>query len=193
MGRVGAAVILFAALLCCAAAADEAGANRGPFNLVDHDGQAVTDRDYLGRYVLIFFGYSHCPDICPTSLAVMAAAIDSLGHAGERVQPLFISVDPARDTPQRLAAYAAHFHPRLIGLTGSPAQIAAAARTYSARYRRADPDDAGPDYLIDHTGAIYLLGPDGGGLALFPHDISADEIAAVIRRFMTRESGDAAG
>ena len=184
-------ICIAAALLAWggAAGAADAGGNRGPFDLVDHTGRAVTDAAYRGSYVLIFFGYSYCPDICPTDLAVMADAVERLGPDGARVQPLFISVDPERDTPERLAAYVPHFHPRLVGLTGSPEQVARAAATYRARYRRAGPAGDGGDYLIDHTAAIYLLGPDGGGLALFRHGTPAADIAAVVRRFMAREGG----
>ena len=171
----------------------DADGNRGPFDLVDHTGRAVTDAAYRGSYVLLFFGYASCPDICPTDLAVMADAVDLLGPDGARVQPLFVSIDPERDTPERLAAYVPHFHPRLIGLTGNPEQVARAAATYRARYRRAGPADNDGGYLIDHTAAIYLLGPDGSGLALFHHGTPAADIASVIRRFMARDDrgGDA--
>lgn len=170
-------------------------ANRAPsFSLVDHTGEAVTDRDFLGRFQLIFFGYTHCPDICPTDLAKMAEAIDLLGPAGARVQPIFVTVDPARDTVAAMADYVGHFHPRLVGLTGAPEDIAALAGRYGVRSRPADhPVDpgaaAGSDYFLDHTGAMYLIGPDGRGLSLFRHQVDAAEIAFVIQQFMARANG----
>jgi protein SCO1/2 len=171
-------------------------ANRGAFSLVDHTGRAVTDEDFLGRFMLVFFGYTYCPDICPTDLQVMSNALDILGPAAERVQPIFVTIDPERDTPEVLATYVGHFHPRLAGLTGTPEQVAAVAKIYRVRYRKfyplaPDEDDEGSrgneaagQYLIDHTGATYLIGPDGGGLSLYQHGITPEELAADIRRFI---------
>ena len=102
----------------------------GPFSLVDQTGKRVTDKDYRGKYMLVFFGYTNCPDICPAGLQVMSAALEKLGHRGDDIVPLFITVDPERDTPQKLAAYVKNFSPRLIGLTGSPSDVAAAAKAY---------------------------------------------------------------
>lgn len=181
--------VLCAAALLAATAAEADDAGGAAFNLVDHDGRAVSDRDYRGSYLLVFFGYSHCPDVCPTSLAALGLAMDALGADGARVQPLFVSVDPARDTPERLAAFVGHFHPRLVGLTGTPEQVARAAAAYRARYRRADSDSGGPDYLIDHTAALVLAGPDGRGLAAIPHGAPAADVAAAVRRFMALEDG----
>ena len=160
------------------AAAGAEAANRAPFSLTDHDGRAVTDADFRGRYLLLFFGYTACPDICPTDLAVMATALDRLGEAAARVQPLFVTIDPARDTPSVLAAYVANFHPRLVGLTGAPQAVAALAARYGVGVQRSGA--AGDDYFLDHTGATYLIGPDGGGLRLFQHGTGAAEMAAVI-------------
>ena len=186
--------VLCAAALLAAAAAEADDAGGAVFDLVDHDGRAVSDRDYRGSYLLVFFGYSHCPDVCPTSLAALGLAMDALGADGARVQPLFVSVDPARDTPERLAAFVGHFHPRLVGLTGTPEQVARAAAAYRARYRRADSNGGGqggdgPDYLIDHTAALVLAGPDGRGLAAIPHGAPAADVAAAVRRFMALEDG----
>jgi protein SCO1/2 len=176
-------------------------ANRGAFSLVDHTGRAVTDEDFLGRFILVFFGYTYCPDVCPTDLQVMSSALEILGPAGERVQPIFITIDPERDTTEVLASYVGHFHPRLVGLTGTPEQVAAIAKIYRVRYRKfyplvLDEDDEGgggtsgeednSQYLIDHTGATYLIGPDGGGLSLFHHGITPEEMAADIRRFLPK-------
>jgi protein SCO1/2 len=146
--------------------------------------------------MLVFFGYTYCPDICPTDLQVMSNALDILGQAAERVQPIFVTIDPERDTPGVLATYVGHFHPRLAGLTGTPEQVAAVAKIYRVRYRKLyplalDEDDEGSrgneaasQYLIDHTGATYLIGPDGGGLSLYHHGITPEELAADIRRFI---------
>ena len=186
-------------------------ANRGAFSLVDHTGRAVTNQDFLGRFMLVFFGYTHCPDICPTDLLVMSQALDLLGSAAENVQPLFITIDPERDTSRVRAEFVGHFHPSLIGLTGSPEQVAAAARVYRVRYKKFFPLELGEDeldddekddgagggaqgheqgheqggqYLMDHTAATYLAGPDGGGLSLYPHGMTAGDIAADIERFI---------
>ena len=177
MARRFARVLLLGWLVVAAAGAE--AANRAPFSLIDHDGRAVTDADFRGRYLLLFFGYTACPDICPTDLAVIAATLDRLGEAAAAVQPLFVTIDPERDTPSVLAAYVANFHPRLIGLTGTPEAVAAIAARYGVGVQRSGAA-AGGDYLLDHTGATYLIGPDGGGLRRFRHGTGAAEMAAVI-------------
>lgn len=165
----------------------------GPFSLIDHQGRPVSDEDFRGRFMLVFFGYTYCPDVCPTELATMALVMDILGPAGETVQPLFISVDPERDTVELLGDYVAAFHPRLIGLTGSPEQIAAAAKVYNAFYMKVPlPSDEGgtgadgdnPDYGVAHSASIYLVGPDGRMLATYPRGLSPEELAKDIRRFL---------
>lgn len=176
---------------------DAPASNRGPFTLVDHDGQPVTERAFLGTYMLVFFGYTHCPDVCPTDLQTMSIAMDMLGTAGEKVQPIFITIDPERDSVETMAAYVGNFHPRLVGLTGTRAQVAAAATVYGVRFRKFYPwevdDDGGDgdsenqdgvDYLMDHSASIYLIGPDGGGLSRYPHGILPEDIAADVREFM---------
>lgn len=171
--------------------ASDAGAeNRAPFSLIDQTGQAVTDRDFAGRFMLIFFGYTHCPDICPTDLTVISDAVDMLGEDGDAVQPIFITIDPARDTADVMAAYVKHFHPRLIGLTGTEEQIRAISARYGVRSTeyRADGSNGENDYFLDHTGAIYLIGPDGGGLTYFQHGVPAQDIAATIKQFIDRAS-----
>ncbi|HEX9646973.1 MAG TPA: SCO family protein [Alphaproteobacteria bacterium] len=191
-----AAVVATAVLwpACGALAEDAPAASPRAFALVDHLGRQVTDRDFLGSFVLLFFGYSHCPDICPTELAVIADAIERLGAPGTRVQPLFITIDPARDTAEALAAYVGSFHPRLIGLTGSPAQIAAVAAGYRVGVHKVEPEgDGGPgadDYVIDHTAASYLIGPDGRVLGLFQHGTPAADIAAAIRPLLAGTRAD---
>ena len=159
------------------------GSVGGPFELIDHTGTKRTDADFRGKLLLVYFGYTYCPDICPTDLAQISLTIDKLGVAGKEVQPLFISVDPARDTPSVLAQYVAMFHPRLIGLTGTPAQIRALADSYKAYYAKYLPPDGGV-YLIDHTGFIYLMGRRGEYLGFFPPGTSADRMVEIIRQHL---------
>jgi len=163
--------------------AGEAGALvGGPFTLVDGAGRTVTDVDFRGSYMLVFFGFTRCPDLCPTTLQRVAEVLDRLGDAAQAIQPIFITLDPERDDPATLAAYVAHFHPRLIGLGGSPEQVAAAAAAYRVYWAKV-PLDGSPegDYTIDHSGYLYLMGPDGQFVDHFSHQGSADEIAQRLR------------
>jgi protein SCO1/2 len=153
----------------------------GPFELVDHAGRTVTDRTFRGRPMLIYFGYTYCPDICPTSLADLAAALDMLGPGAERVSFLFVTVDPVRDTPAQLARYVGLFHPRLIGLSGSEAQCAQAARAFRV-YVKAQPRTEPMDYVVDHSSFAYLMAPDGRLLTAFPHGTPPETIAEAIRQ-----------
>jgi cytochrome oxidase Cu insertion factor (SCO1/SenC/PrrC family) len=173
--------------------------NRGPFSLTDHTGRAVTDRDFVGHFILVYFGYTHCPDVCPVDLQVMSDAVDLLGADGEEVQPIFITTDPARDTVAVLAGYVGDFHPHLIGLTGDAAQVASATDTYHVRTMKLYPmsfddeegdedekasgDEGNSRYLIDHSASIYLIGPDGAGLSRFPNGILPEQIVADVKRF----------
>lgn len=157
----------------------------GPFSLVDHTGKPVTDKDYAGKYKLVFFGFTFCPDICPTELQVLAQAMDALGDDAARVQPLFISIDPQRDTPAQLAEYVAMFHPSITGLTGTPEQVAAVAKAYRVYYAKA-PGGNGDDYLMDHSTFTYLMGPDGQFLKVLPRGTSPDEIVQSIRSYLAR-------
>ena len=140
----------------------------GPFRLMDHTGKRAADTDFRGRYMLLYFGYTFCPDVCPAELQSMGRAMDRLSAKGDRIVPVFISVDPERDKAAILKDYVAAFHPRMIGLTGSAAEIKAAAKAYKVYYRKAPGTKAGDkDYLMDHTSFIYLVGPDGKVMALF--------------------------
>lgn len=152
----------------------------GPFTLTDQTGKTVTDADFRGRHMLIYFGYTFCPDVCPTELATMARALDALGPPADRVAPLFISVDPRRDTVAHMADYVALFHPKLVGLTGTPEQVAAAAKAYRVYYAKAG-DTSGDDYLMDHSSFIYWMGPDGKFVAVFPAGTTSDEMAEKLR------------
>ena len=153
----------------------------GPFSLVDQDGRRVTEKDFLGKYMLVFFGYTYCPDICPTELQVMSAALDQLGLEADRIQPIFVSIDPARDTPEVLKAYVANFGPRLIGLTGSPEEVAAIAKAYRAYYAKAGNGSTGTDYLMDHSSIIYLMGPDGRFVKHMPYTTDAAKLATELK------------
>ncbi len=158
----------------------------GPFTLVDKDGHKVTDQDFRGRYMLVFFGFTHCPDICPTELQVMAAALDDSRLNTGKIVPVFVTLDPERDTPQVVGDYVKNFAPNFVGLTGTPEQIAAAAKAYRISYsKNAYKDDAGKDsYTIDHSALIYLMGPDGKYLAHFTYGTPAEKIAETIKRYL---------
>ncbi|KAA0676676.1 SCO family protein [Roseomonas genomospecies 6] len=150
----------------------------GPFTLTDQDGRTVTDADYRGKYLLIYFGYTYCPDVCPTELGTMARAMDLLGRQADKVQPMFISVDPERDTVAHLKDYVGLFHPSLVGLTGTPEQVKAAAKAYRVYYAKAPQKDGKPeDYLMDHSSFLYLMGPDGRFLGVYPAGTTADRVA----------------
>ena len=181
--------ILLALTIAGAARADKAPppiSFGGPFSLIDHDGEPRTERSFDGKYLLIYFGYTFCPAICPTGLQAMAEAVDGLGDAGAKVQPLFVTIDPARDTPAALKEYVGHFHPRMIGLTGSEPDIARTARSFRVHRRKVVLADAeGPeDYLVDHGSMTYLMAPDGSWLTLFPHNTDPEKMTAAIRRYL---------
>lgn len=149
----------------------------GPFQLTDHLGKRVTDKDFRGRYMLVMFGFTFCPDVCPSGLQVMSAALDKLGKKGEKITPIFISVDTERDTPAQLAQYVPSFHPRLIGLTGTPQEVDAAAKAYRVYYKKVRDEKSSAAYTIDHTALIYLMGPDGAYVAHFSHAAGVDVVA----------------
>ena len=153
----------------------------GPFSLVDDQGRSRSDGDFKGRLMLIYFGFTHCPDVCPTSLQVMGNALDLLpADQADQVAPLFISVDPERDTAAAIKGYAQQFHPGMLGLTGTPEQVAAAAKAYRVFYRKA-PGRA-DDYLVDHSSIVYLMDREGRYLSHFTHEAPPEAIAAAIRK-----------
>lgn len=145
----------------------------GAFNLVDTTGRTVTEGDFVGKYRLIYFGYSFCPDVCPVDLNYLMLGLKQFERQdaarAARIQPLFVSVDPDRDTPRVLADYVPQFHPRLIGLTGSAAQVKAAADAWLVQYSK-QPGSAPDAYLVAHTNIAYLMGPQGQPLAIIPVD-----------------------
>ena len=155
----------------------------GPFALTDHTGREVTDKDFQGKYALIYFGYTYCPDVCPGELQLMAAALDELGDKAEEIQPIFITVDPERDTVEHMATYVPQFHDRLIGLTGTPDQIAAAAKAYRVYYARVDDPDS-TEYLMDHSSIFYLMGPDGAYVGHLTYGTKPKDFAAKLAQHL---------
>lgn len=148
----------------------------GPFTLTDQNGKKVTDQDFRGRSMLVFFGFTHCPDICPAGLQLISAALAKLGPKAANVTPVFISVDPQRDTPETLATYVKNFDDRIVGLTGTPEEIAAVARAYRVFYEKT-PNESNPtEYGMNHTSIIYLMGPDGTYVAHFTPMTSVDQM-----------------
>jgi protein SCO1/2 len=153
--------------------------------LMDNRGRAVTDQDFPGSFQLISFGYTYCPDICPTTLAEMSLIMGKLGKQAERLQPLFVTVDPERDTPEVLRRYTAFFHPRIIGLSGSPELVRRVADHFKVRYEKHwEPGAAKDKYSVDHSAGMYLLGPDGRFIAKFAYATPPSEVAERIRRLM---------
>ena len=185
LGGLAALLVLVAAAIWMFGAPEtvqEAAAIGGPFALTDGGGKAVTDRDYRGKYMLVYFGYTFCPDVCPTTLNDLAQAMDRLGPVADKVQPLFITIDPARDTPDVVRQYAAAFSPRLVGLTGSAAQIATVAKEYRVYYA---PHKTGPnpgDYTMDHSSILYVMDPAGRFIGVIRADEGADAIAADVKK-----------
>jgi protein SCO1/2 len=159
----------------------------GPFHLTDDKGHPITDADYRGRWVLIYFGYTNCLDACPLALQKMAIALKDLGPLANQLAALFITVDPARDTPGRLASYLENFDPRIVGLTGNDQQIAAAAKAYHVYYSSSEPDKSGA-YLVSHSSFFYLMDPSGRFNALLPLEIKADELRIVLRGKLGKKS-----
>ena len=163
----------------------------GPFELVDHNGQPRSDADFRGAFMLIYFGYTYCPDICPTNLDTMSRALDLLDGEADGVQPIFVSVDPARDTVAVMKDYVSYFHPDMIGLTGSEQQIRAVAKAYRIHRAKVPLPDAEADdeYLVTHSPTTFLMGPDGAFVTLFPHDTTADFMAGAIRKYLRGADG----
>lgn len=158
----------------------------GPFTLTDHTGTVRTEKDYHGKLMLIYFGYSFCPDVCPTALQVMSVALQNLGGKADPVIPIFITVDPERDTAKHLSDYVKNFHARMVGLTGSAEQIKQAAKVYRVYYRKAEPAAGDPpkDYLMDHSSVVYLMDREGRYVTHFTHRSPSEDIEAAIRKLL---------
>jgi len=152
----------------------------GPFRLTDHTGKSVSDADFRGRYMLIYFGYSFCPDVCPTTLGVMSQALEKAGDKAGRVVPIFITIDPERDTPKVLADYMKAFGPAFVGLTGTAAQIQDVEKKY--RVYAVKKPLAGGNYGMDHSSVLYLMGPDGKLISFYDEAISPDDLAKDLKQ-----------
>ncbi len=158
----------------------------GPFTLTGGDGAAVTDRSFPGKFLLVYFGYTYCPDACPTALSNIAGALAKLGPAANKLQVLFITVDPRRDTPKVMGNYVKAFDPRIIGLTGSPEQISAVAKEYKVYY--AAHTEEGSDYLVDHSSFLYLMNPQGRFERLLASDTPGPALAEQLRPLLGQPS-----
>jgi protein SCO1/2 len=160
----------------------------GPFTLSGSNGRRVSDREFAGKYRLVYFGYSFCPDVCPVDLQLVGAGLRQFEQSDARraaqVQPIFITVDPRRDTPEVLRRYVAAFHPRLIGLSGSEAEIAQVARAHGVYYSHEQPAQPGGEYLVNHSRMIVLYGPQGEPIAIVPHDRGPAAVAAELDRWV---------
>ena len=158
----------------------------GAFTLVDQNGKVRTDADFRGKIMLVYFGFTFCPDICPTDLWQMARAVDALGGEGERVQPIFVTVDPERDTPAHLAQYMALFHPRFVGLTGEAKAVRKTAQAYRVYFKKAPADNA-EGYTIDHSAFIFVIGRSGEYLGFLPSGTTAERLVEIIRPLVHAE------
>ena len=158
----------------------------GPFTLTSTQGGAVTDQTYLGSPLLVYFGFTHCPDICPAGLQIISAALDKLGDKAAKIAPLFITLDPERDTVAKLGAYVQSFHHGIVGLTGTLEQTAAAAKTYRVYAKKVPSGTAPGEYSIDHSGFMYLMDARGKFVTHFPHNVSADKLASALTETLAK-------
>ena len=156
----------------------------GPFTLTDQNGHRRSDSDFRGKLMIVYFGYTFCPDVCPADLMAITQALDALGPAADGVQPIFVTVDPERDS-KVLAEYVRAFHKSLIGLTGSPEEIRKVANAYKAFYAKTPPTRDG-DYAIDHTGVIYLMGRSGEYLGFMPPQTGPEKLTEILRKYLTK-------
>ncbi len=176
----GAAMLVAAVLYVLPGETTRPSSVGGPFRLLDHNGRVVTEANFKGRPFLVFFGFTHCPDICPTALFEMSEVLKRLGSDADKTAALFISVDPERDTPEKLKDYVSSFHPRIYGLTGTPAEIEAVAKAYRAYAKKVPLDGGG--YTVDHSAIVYLMDKEGRFVAPFNLKRSADQAAADLKR-----------
>jgi len=159
----------------------------GKFMLRDHHGKLITDQDLLGKFHLIYFGYTFCPDVCPTSLITLSSALNQIGELAEQVRPYFITVDPTRDTPEILNTYVTYFHPTLVGLTGTQAMVDRVAALYRIQYEKVeDPSRAADEYIIDHSSGLFLMAPDGKFITKFAHGIAPTEVATRLKAVLSQ-------
>lgn len=157
---------------------------KAEFTLTDATGKTIKASDFRGRYLLVYFGFTHCPDICPTSLLLMSNVLGQLGSKGEKIQPLFITIDPERDTPKLVGTYVSHFNKRFVGLSGTPEQIKHAADSFKVFYSKVETKESALGYVVDHSGFIYLMGPDGEYITHFPATVSEQELTQGLTRYV---------
>ncbi|MBR9972595.1 SCO family protein [Magnetospirillum sulfuroxidans] len=156
----------------------------GPFSMTDENGQPVTEKTYAGRWMLIYFGYTYCPDVCPTALGVVAGALDGLSPSERaKLVPIFITVDPERDTPELMKNYTAAFAPDMVGLVGTAEQTNAAKKAFKVYAEKAKGGDA-ESYTVDHSSILYLMGPDGKFVQHFPHGVTSGELLAGLQKHL---------
>ena len=157
------------------------------FAMIDHNMQSVTHETYTGKYLLTFFGYTYCPDVCPTGLSDISQALDILGPNAEKIIPVFVTVDPNRDTPEILKEYLENFHPKFVGLTGTKAQIDTLAKIYKARYVKMKTEDDDPGtYYMGHTSTIFLTGPDQQLITSYNRDVKPEAMALSLKSILLR-------
>ena len=161
-----------------------AAAIGGPFTLTDQNGRTRSDRDFRGKLMIVYFGDTFCPDICPADLMAITQALDALGPAADDIQPIFITIDPERDT-KVLAEFIKAFHKNFVGLTGSPQEIRKVANAYKAFYARLPPAADG-EYAFDHTGVIYLMGRDGKYLGFMPPQTGPEKLTEILRKYLAK-------
>lgn len=157
----------------------------GDFDLIDTEGNHVTHQDFSQKWLLVYFGFSYCPDICPTGLEAMGDALEQLGADADKIQAVFITIDPERDTQEQMASYMSHFSPRIKGLTGDKSQIEAVAKAYRVYYAKANhPGAPSEHYLMDHSAFIYLMDPSGEFVTHFAHGTSAQKMVEILREYV---------
>jgi cytochrome oxidase Cu insertion factor (SCO1/SenC/PrrC family) len=157
----------------------------GPFSLVSHEGERVTEKDFRGRYTIVYFGYTYCPDVCPLGLQIIAQAMDLLPpEVADRVVPVFITVDPGRDTVEVMKGYVELFHPKLVGLTGTQEEIDEVLKAYRVYARKAD-GTGSDDYLVDHSAFTYVMGPEGDYVTHFSHGVTPEEMATKLEEVVS--------
>ena len=156
----------------------------GPFLLVNQDGKTVSETDFFGKYMLVYFGFTYCPDVCPTALTIIEDAFDILGEKSERITPVFITVDPERDNPEAMKLYVEHFHPRQVGLTGSVEQVKEVAKAYKVYFSKTGDGYDDDDYFIDHSSITYLMSPTGKFITHFSHGVEAEAMAEKISEIL---------
>jgi len=160
----------------------------GAFELVNHKGKTVTQADFAGKHMLVFFGFTHCPDVCPAKLNTMSVALEDLGALADQITPIFITVDPKRDTPERMAEYVSNFSADIVGLTGTSDQIRKVAKAYRVYFAKVEMKDSATGYLMDHSAFTYLMDPNGEYVTHFSYRDSAAKMTKRLRRELTGEN-----